>query len=78
MEGNKIFEEGEAKKLAAGPLGKVLSKYPLLFAKAAFFGQFNRQSGSGRQSDRQSGSGRANYLIIYKKSSKNSRSTYFF
>ncbi|OEU68870.1 MAG: hypothetical protein BA867_11190 [Desulfobacterales bacterium S5133MH16] len=63
MEGNKIFEEEEAKKLAAGPLGKVLSKYPLLFAKAAFFGQFNRQSGSGR----------ANYLIFYKKSSKNGR-----
>ena len=29
----------EAKKLAAGPLGEEMSKFPLLFAKAAFFGQ---------------------------------------
>ena len=29
----------QAKKLAAGPLGEVLSKFPLLFAKVAFFGE---------------------------------------
>ena len=28
----------QAKKLAAGPLGEALSKFPLLFAKVAFFG----------------------------------------
>jgi hypothetical protein len=32
-------EIAEAKKLAAGPLGECLGKFPLLFAKAAFFGQ---------------------------------------
>jgi hypothetical protein len=29
----------EAKRLAAGPLGEKLAKYPLLFSKAAFFGE---------------------------------------
>lgn len=38
MNSNPITEE-EAKKLAAGPLGKEFSKFPLLFAKAVFFGQ---------------------------------------
>lgn len=30
---------GEAKRLAAGPLGEQMSKFPLRFAKAAFFGE---------------------------------------
>lgn len=33
------IDEKQAKKLAAGDLGRELSKFPLLFAKAAFFGQ---------------------------------------
>lgn len=36
---NQSAEEEKAKKLAAGPLGKELSSFPLLFAKPAFFGQ---------------------------------------
>jgi len=32
-------EIGAAKRAAAGPLGKELAKYPLLFAKAVFFGR---------------------------------------
>jgi hypothetical protein len=30
----------EAKKMATGPLGEEMSKFPLLFAKAACFGQY--------------------------------------
>jgi len=29
----------EAKRLAAGPLGEKISKFPLLFSKAAFLGE---------------------------------------
>jgi len=32
------MDEKEAKKLFAGPFGKEMSKFPLLFAKAVFFG----------------------------------------
>ncbi len=35
---NELTEQ-QAKGLAAGPYGKQVSKFPLLFAKAAFFGQ---------------------------------------
>lgn len=35
----------EAKKLAAGPLGEQLAKFPLLFAKAAFFGEPPKKDG---------------------------------
>lgn len=36
---NSNKKEKIAKKMAAGPLGKESSKYPLLYAKAAFFGE---------------------------------------
>lgn len=39
MKDNNAFEEEKAKKLASGPLGEELSKYPLLHAKVAFFSQ---------------------------------------
>ncbi len=32
------MNEREAKELAAGPLGEKMEKFPLLFAKAVFFG----------------------------------------
>ncbi len=37
-----------AKKLAAGALGETLSKFPLLFAKVAFFGKRPSRSSPGR------------------------------
>ena len=36
---NDEAKVAEAKKLAAGPLGEKMAKFPLLFAKMAFFGQ---------------------------------------
>lgn len=39
MDLNDPEKIAQAKKLAAGPLGEALSKFPLLFAKVAFFGE---------------------------------------
>jgi hypothetical protein len=38
----------EAKKLAAGPLGEMMGKFPLRFAKAAFFGDLPSKDGTAR------------------------------